>query len=144
MSMKSLLSTAGRMGMVALGLTIIHSGWTFAASPSKGAPAKPAPSSSPRDVAMKSLKLDYTVFTTPDHVMKGTFTVDNQSTHDVSSVKVRCRPVGENGVALPAKETTFNDVVKAKASKKFIQVSLGLVSGNPQSTACNVVDLKAK
>ena len=144
MSIMSVSSIVGRIGIVALSLVLVQGGVGLAATPSKGAPAKPAPKSTPRDAALKAIKLDYTVFTAPDHVMKGTFTVDNQSSHDVSGVKVRCKPVGENGVALPAKETTFNDVVKAKASRKFVQVSLGPVTGNPQSTSCNVVDLKTK
>lgn len=144
MRIKIVSPIVGCIGIVALSLALLHGEVVLAGPPSKGAPAKPAPKNTPRDAALKAVKLDYTVFTAPDHVMKGTFTVDNRSTHDVSSVKVRCRPVGENGVALPAKETTFSDVVKAKASKKFVQVSLGLVTGNPQSTSCNVVDLKAK
>jgi hypothetical protein len=122
---------------------LLVGGTALAAAPSKGGVAS-AQKKTPRDAALRAVKLDYTVFTAPDRVMKGTFTVDNQSSHDVSAVKVRCKPVGENGVALPAKETTFNDVVKAKASKKFVQVSLGPVTGNPQSTSCHVVDLKAK
>jgi hypothetical protein len=131
------------IGILALSVGLFGGGLGWAAS-SKGAASSAASKNPSRDAALKAVKLDYTVFTAPDRVMKGTFTVENQSAHDVSAVKVRCKPVGENGVALPAKETTFNEVVKAKASKKFVQVSLGQVSGNPQSTSCNVVDLKAK
>ncbi len=142
MSIKSVVQTGG-MGVVVLSLGLLVGGDVLGAAPSKGGvPA--ASKNTPRDSALKAVKLDYTVFTAPDHVMKGTFTVENQSSHDVSAVKVRCKPVGENGVALPVKETTFSDVVKAKASKKFVQVSLGPVTGNPQSTSCNVVDLKTK
>lgn len=136
------ISSMGIVAVCGLAVGLLAGGPASAAAPSKG--SVPASKSAPRDVALRAVKLDYTVFTAPDHVMKGTFTVENQSAHDVSAVKVRCKPVAENGVALPAKETTFNDVVKAKASKKFVQVSLGPVTGNPQSTSCNVVDLKAR
>ena len=139
---RTAISPLGIVAVCALAAGLAAGGPASAAAPSKS--SAPASKNTPRDAALKSVKLDYTVFTAPDHVMKGTFTVENQSAYDVSAVKVRCKPVAENGVALPAKETTFNDVVKAKASKKFVQVSLGPVTGNPQSTSCNVVDLKAK
>ena len=142
MSTKTLLRL-GRMGILVLSVGLFIGGQALAAAPGKGG-AAPASKATPRDAAMKAVKLDYIVFTAPDRVMKGTFTVDNQSPHEVSAVKVRCKPVGANGVALPPKETTLNEAVKAKASKKFVQVSLGPVTSNPQSTSCQVVDLKAK
>ena len=139
------LGIAG-LGVLGLFLIVVSPASTGAANPPKKTPiSKPSGAVSTKDVAIKSVKLDYMLFTDgPDNQLKGTFTVDNQGKREVSQIKVQCRSFDVDGHALGVKETTLTQPVKARGSKKFPQVSLGSTPSQPQSTSCQVVELRSK
>ncbi|MCA0175657.1 MAG: zinc ribbon domain-containing protein [Proteobacteria bacterium] len=116
-----------------------NNGGPASASPSAAA----APQLSPKEEALRDLKLDFEWGTGGfGSVMLVDFTFNNKGKYAVKDIEVVCRSSANSGTLIDKNKKTVYELVKAGETKKIQRFNMGFLNSQATSTSCVVDDLK--
>lgn len=109
-------------------------------STSSSSAAKSEPT--PREVAMKETKLDFSWGKVGfGNVMQANFTIQNKSKYNIKDITIKCIHSAKSGTAIDTNKHTIFDVVKANSTKKFPEINMGFVNSQAHTSSCYIADL---
>lgn len=102
-----------------------------------------APQLSPKEEALRDLKLDFEWGTGGfGSVMLVDFTFNNKGKYAVKDIEVVCRSSANSGTLIDKNKKTVYELVKAGETKKIQRFNMGFLNSQATSTSCAVDDLK--
>jgi hypothetical protein len=117
----------------------------FSADPSSssGDTSPAAREPSPREIAARSIKLDYTWAKGGfDNVMEATFTVANGSQYPVKDIEIICTHFAKSGTKIDSNRRTIFDVIPANGKKTFPKFNMGFIHSQAEKSSCEVASFK--
>ena len=96
----------------------------------------------PREVAMKETKLDFSWGTAGfGNIMQANFTIQNKSKYNIKDITIKCIHSAKSGTVIDTNKHTIFDVVKANSTKKFPDVNMGFINSQAHTSSCYIADL---
>jgi len=116
----------------------------FASGPStdRAVPSSSKKEPTPREVAMKNTKLDFSWGKTGfGNVMEATFTVQNKSNYNIKDIAIKCIHEAKSGTTIDTNTKVIYDIVKANSTRRFEKVNMGFIHSQAHSSSCYISDL---
>lgn len=105
----------------------------------------PAPKLSPKEEALRDLKLDFEWGTGGfGSVMLVDFTFNNKGKYAVKDIEVVCKSSANSGTLIDKNKKTVYELVKSGETKKVQRFNMGFLNSQATSTACLIEDLKVE
>lgn len=100
-------------------------------------------SESPKDVALRSLKLDFKWHLGGfENVMLADFTVSNPTAYPVKDIEITCNHTAKSGTKIDSNTRIIYDIVPANGKKTFKKFNMGWIHSQADSSSCRCTDLK--
>jgi len=96
-----------------------------------------------KEMAMNKVELDFSWSKTGfDNIMEGTFTITNNSQHQIKDIEITCTHYAKSGTRIDSNKRTIYDVVPAKSKQTFVKFNMGFIHSQSEKTGCSITDLK--
>jgi hypothetical protein len=74
------------------------------------------------------------------NVMIADFTINNLTDNDIKDIKITCTQYAKSGTIIGSNTQIIYDIVKAKQTKKFKKVNMGIIHNQAYETNCKLID----
>lgn len=102
-----------------------------------------SPKVDPVEVALNQVSLEFNWEKAGfDNIMKGDFTVINDSAYKIKDIEIKCIHFGKSGSRIDSNTRTIFDVVEKESSKTFKDFSMGMIHSQAEKSSCEIIDLK--
>lgn len=124
-------------------ITIVLVFWMIGYFSKESERASSAPSISPKEIAMKNVKLDLS-WTKKGlgSVMEADFTISNNSEYAVKDVEITCTHYAKSGTKIDGNSRTIYDSFPAKNKKTIKKFNMGFIHSQATQSSCSITDLK--
>jgi hypothetical protein len=112
-------------------------------SSSNGTSGNSTSQESPKEVALRSVKLDWKWGTAGfGNIMEADFTIDNPTQYKIKDLEITCRHFAKSGTEIDSNTRTIYDFVEPKSKKVIKKFNMGFIHSQAEKSSCKIADLE--